>query len=86
MSLLDTKIPKWFATKDWNYLLDDAYENMVKKFYVTTIVEGEELKRWVRGKSFLVTSVYLAEILHINRPMFTKPPLYDDLNPNDEVL
>ena len=59
---------------------------MVKKFYVTTIVEGEELKRWVRGKSFLVTSVYLAEILHINRPMFTKPPLYDDLNPNDEVL
>ena len=29
-SLLDTDIPKWFATKDWNYLLstlDDAYEN-----------------------------------------------------------
>ena len=88
-SLLETKIPKWFATKDWNYLLsnlDDAYESMVKKFYATTIVEGEELKCWVRGKSFLVTSVYLVEILHINRPMFTKPPLYDDLNPNDEVL
>ena len=31
-SLLDTKIPEWFATKDWNFLpsnLDDAYENMV---------------------------------------------------------
>ena len=46
-SLLDTKIPKWFATKDWNYLLsnlDDAYENMVKEFYANAIVEGEELK------------------------------------------
>ena len=70
--LLETKIPKWFATKDWNYLLsnlDDAYENMVNKFYANAIVEGEELKCWVRGKSFSVTPVYLAEILHINRPM-----------------
>ena len=54
-SLLETKIPKWFATKDWNYLLsnlDDAYENMVKEFYTNAIVEGKELKFWVRGKSF----------------------------------
>ena len=32
-SLSNTDIPKWFATKDWNYLLstlDDAYENLVK--------------------------------------------------------
>ena len=32
-SLSDTDIPKWFTTKDWNYLLstlDDAYENLVK--------------------------------------------------------
>ena len=68
-SLLETKIPKWFATKDWNYLLsnlDDAYENMVKEFYVNAIVEGEELKCWVRGKSFSITPVYLVEILHIN--------------------
>ena len=75
-SLLETKIPKWFATKDWNYLLsnlDDAYKNMVKEFYANAIVEGEELKCWVGGKSFSVTPVYLAEILHINRPMFTKP-------------
>ena len=29
-SLSDTNIPKWFATKDWNYLLstlDNAYVN-----------------------------------------------------------
>ena len=51
VSLLDTKIPKWFATKNWNYLLsslDDAYENMVKEFYANAIVEGDELKCWVR--------------------------------------
>ena len=68
-SLLETKIPKWFATKDWNYLLsnlDDAYENLVKEFYANAIFEGDELKYWVRGKSFSVTPVYLAEILCIN--------------------
>ena len=45
--LLDTRIPKWFATKDWNYLfsnLDDAYENMVKEFNANAIYEGDELK------------------------------------------
>jgi len=45
-SLLDTKILKWFATKDWNFLLsnlDDAYKNLVKEFYANVIVEGEEL-------------------------------------------
>ena len=46
-SLSDTNIPKWFATKDWNYLLstlDAAYENLVKEFYANAIVEAEELK------------------------------------------
>lgn len=88
-SLLDTKILMWFATKDWNYLLsnfDDAYENMVKEFYANAIVEGEELKCWVGGKSFSVTPVYPAEILHINRPMLTPPPVYNDLNPDEEIL
>ena len=88
-SLLDTNIPKWFATKDWNFLLsnlDDAYKNLVKEFYANAIVKGEELKCWVRGKSFSVTPVYLADILHINEPMFTKPPIYDELNPDQEVL
>ena len=46
-SFMDTKIPEWFATKDWNFLLsdlNDAYENLVKEFYANAIVEGEELK------------------------------------------
>ena len=88
-SLLETKIPEWFATKDWNFLLsnlDDAYENMVKEFYANSISEGEELKCWVKGKSFSVTPIYLVEILRINRPIFTNPPVYDELNPNEEVL
>ena len=57
-SLHDTDIPKWFAHKDWNYLLfnlDEAYENLVKKFYANAIVEGEELKCWVRRKKFSVS-------------------------------
>ena len=33
-----------------------------------------------------MTAVYLAEILHINRPMFTNPSVYDDLNPNEDLL
>ena len=68
-SFMDTKIPEWFATKDWNFLLsdlNDAYENLVKEFYANAIVEGEELKCWVRGKIFSVTPAYLAEILFIN--------------------
>ena len=68
-SLLDTDIPKWFTTKDWNFLLselDDAYKNLVKEFYANAIIEGDKLKCWVKGKIFSVTLVYLAEILHIN--------------------
>ena len=88
-SLRDTNIPRWFATKDWNSLLsnlDDAYENLVKEFYANAIDEGEELKCWVRGKSFLVTPVYLAEILHINRPRFNNTPVYDDLSLDEDLL
>ena len=87
--LLETQIPKWFATKDWNYLLsnlDDAYENMVKEFYANAISKGDELKCWVKGKSLSVTPIYLVEILRINWPMFPKPPEYDDLNLKEEVL
>ena len=67
-TLSDTNIPIWFATKDWNFLLstlEDAYENMVKEFYANAIVNREEIKCWVRGKSFSVTPVYLVEILHM---------------------
>ena len=47
-SLFDTKILKWFATKDWNFLLsnfDETYKEMVKEFYTNAIYEGDELKR-----------------------------------------
>ena len=88
-SLLDMNIPIWFATKDWNFLLsnlEDAYENLVKEFYANAIVEREEIKCWVRGKRFSVTPVYLAEILQINRPILSNPPVYDELNQNEEIL
>ena len=59
---------------------------MVKEFYANAVSEGEELKCWVRGKCFLVTLVYLAEILRINWLIFTNPLVYDELNPVEEVL
>ena len=88
-SLFDTNIPIWFATKDWKFLLsnlEDAYENLVKEFYANAIVKGDEIKCWVRGKRFSVTLVYLAEIVHINWPILPIPPVYDELNPDEEVL
>ena len=87
--LLDTNIPIWFAIKDWNFLLSnlkDANENLVKEFYANAIVEGEEIKCWVRGKRFSVTPVYLAEILQIKMPILPIPPVYDELNPDEEIL
>ena len=89
LSLLDTNIPIWFATKDWKFILsnlEDAYKNLVKEFYANAIVEGEEIKCQVRGKRFSITPVYLADILHINRPILPIPPVYDELNPDEEVL
>ena len=58
----------------------------MKEFYANAVSEGEELKCWVRGKCFLVTLVYLAEILRINWLIFTNPLVYDELNPVEEVL
>ena len=86
---LTTNIPKWFATKDQNFLiynLNDAYENLVKEFNANAIVEGEELKCQVRGKRFSVTLVYLAEILHINWPILPIPSVYDELNLDEEAF
>ena len=40
----------------------------------------------MRGKRFSVTLVYLADILHINRPILSIPSVYDELNPDEEVL
>ena len=58
----------------------------MKEFYANAIVEGEELKCWVRGKTFSVTPAYLAEILHINKPMLRKPLVYDDLYLEENLL
>ena len=88
-SLLDTNIPRWFASKDWNYLLsnlDDAYEELVKEFYANVIFNGDELRCQVRGKDFTVTPSYLAVILNINRPVFVTPPVYDDLDLEIDML
>ena len=58
----------------------------MKEFYANAIVEGEELKCWVRGKTFSVTLAYLAEILHINRSMLMNPLVYDDLYSEEDLL
>ena len=58
----------------------------MKEFYANAIVEGQEIKCWVRGKWFSVTPVYLADILHIKRPILHISPVYDELNPDEEVL
>ena len=81
-SLLDMNIPRWFASKDWNYLLsnlEDPYEELVKEFYANALFDGDELKCWVRGKDFIVTPSYLAIILNINQPVFVKPLVYNEL-------
>ena len=88
-SLCDINIPIWFATKDWNFLLSDidvTYVNMVREFYANAIVDRDELKCWVKGKSISMSPVYLADILHINRPMLDTTPVYDDLNPDEFTL
>ena len=59
---------------------------MVREFYANAIIEGDELKCWVRGKSFSMSPIYLANILHINRPMLAITSVYDDLNPEDDLL
>ena len=33
-----------------------------------------------------MTPAYLAEILHINRPMLRNPPVYDDLYPEEDLI
>ena len=57
-SFLDMNIPKWFATKDWNYFLsnfEDSYEELVKEFFANAIFDGDEFRCWVRWKDFMVT-------------------------------
>ena len=58
----------------------------MKEFYANAIVNGEELKCWVRGKSFSVTPIYLTKILHINWPILPTPSVYNELNMDEDIL
>ena len=58
----------------------------MKEFYANAILEGNELKCRVKGKSFTLTPIYRADILRINQPMFPKPSVYDDLDPEQDFL
>ena len=59
---------------------------MVREFYAYASIDEEEIKCWVRGKSFLVSPIYLSEILYINRPILPIQSVYDELKPNEEIL
>ena len=88
-SLLYTNIPKWIVSKDWNYHLsnlEDPYEELVKEFFANALFDGDELRCWVSGKGFTVMPSYLAIILNINRLVFIKPPVYDELEPDLDIL
>ena len=88
-SFLDTNIPKWFASKDWNYLLsnlEDPYEELVKFFFANALFDGDELRCWIRRKDFTITPSYFSIILNINRLVFIKPLVYNELEPNLDIL
>ena len=75
-------ISKWFASKDWNYVLskfEDSYEELAKDFFANAIFDGDELRCWVRGKDFTATPFYISIILNTNRLVFVTPSVYDDL-------
>ena len=58
----------------------------MKEFYDNAIIEGKELKCWVKGKIFSITPTYLVEILHINQPILPNPLVYDDLCLDEDLL
>ena len=66
--------------------LEDPYEELLKEFYANALFNGEELRCWVREKDFTITPSYPALILNINRPMFAKPSVYDEMDPDLEIL
>ena len=59
-------------------IFEDPTDELVKEFYLNAWFTGAELKCWVRGKDFVITSNYLVKILHINRPENVDTSLYDD--------
>ena len=58
----------------------------MKEFYANAFFDGDELRCWVRGKDFTRMPSYLAIILNINRQVFIKPLVYDELEPDLDIL
>ena len=83
-TLGSTFIPRIFADKDWVDLFGnfkDPIDELVKEFYSNARFTGVELRCWVRGKEFIITSDYLAKILRITRPKNVDSSPYDDKVP-----
>ena len=76
--------------KDWASLFgnfEDPIEELVKEFYSNAWFTRVELKCWVRGNDYVITSNYLAKILQINRLKNIDSSPYDDrLAPVAEIL
>ena len=85
-----TFTPKNFADKDQASLFggfEYPIEELVKEFYSNAWFTRVELKCWVHGKDFVITSNYLAKIRHINHPENVDTSPYDDrLAPIVEIL
>ena len=89
-TLGSTFIPKIFVDKDWANLFrnfEDPLDKLVKELYSNAWFTGAELKCWVRGKDFIITSDYLAKILSINHSKNVDISLFNDrLAPVTEIL
>ena len=80
-TLGSTFIPRIFADKDWVDLFgnfEDPIDELVKEFYSNDRFTRVELRRWVRGKEFIITPDYLAKILRIIQPKKMDSSPYDD--------
>ena len=79
-----------FADKDWSSWFvnfEDPIKELVKEFYFNAWFTGAELKCWVQGNDYVITSNYLAKILQINRLKNVDSSPYDDrLAPVAEIL
>ena len=83
-TLGSTFIPRIFADKDWVDLFGnfkDSIDELVKEFYSNSRFTKVELRCWVRGKEFIITSDYLAKILRITPPKKVDSSPYDDRLP-----
>ena len=77
-------IPKIFADKDWTDLFgnfEDPTNELIKEFYANARLTGVALQCWVRGKEFIITPDYIAQLLHITRPANADRSPYDDRLP-----